>query len=1085
MSAQHHRGRLFRKYLIVLLMLVGGVLIASSLSELYFAYQETKNALVSVERQQALGAAERIGRFIIDIERQVRATTYAASDDPAAAPAGIRTQGYRETFAEALTEQRELDFVRLIRNNPAIAELRHLDFAGKEQIRVSRIALDAMGSGEDLSQSSGFLGARGGVTYFSPAYFPDDAEPYITIGVPSGDYVVEVTVAEVRLKPIWDVVSSITVGREGYAYVIDSRGHLVAHPDMSIVLQKPDLSSLAHVRAARQEQVTLADARTMVAAGLDGRQVLAAHAPIGPTGWSVVIEQPLAEAFAPLQYTILRSMFILALGLLASIIASVFLARSMVAPIRRLQDGAERIGAGDLSHRIDVGTDDELEGLADEFNRTAARLQDLYSGLEQRVAARTIELAAANAELRALNDVSRAITSTLDLDTVLRRVVSAAVDLTGADQGTIYDYEEDTRQFLPRVTHGMQEEDVALLRAAPLQLGEGAVGHAAATGKSVEIPDVLLDDTYERRLRELAERSGFRAILAVPLLIRDQRILGGLVVRRKVPGAFGAECVRLLEGFAAQSTLALQNARLFAEIESKSRELQAASEHKSQFLANMSHELRTPMNAIIGVSEMLLEDARDLKRDDEIEPLERVLRAAQHLLALINDILDLSKIEAGKMQLNLERFALLPLLEDVAATIGPIAGKNKNAVKLMRADDLGMLTTDPMRVRQALLNLASNAAKFTENGTITIAGRRRSVRGRDWVELEVRDTGIGMTPEQVSRLFQEFVQADASTTRKYGGTGLGLAISQRFCRMMGGDITVESELGRGSVFTIQLPELDEATAEVSCVPARERLQAQVHRERRTVLVIDDDPTVRHLMERHLARAGFHVVTAENGVTGLARAREIHPDAITLDIMMPELDGWTVLAAIKGDPALADIPVVLVTIVDERQRGYTLGATEYLVKPVDRERLATTLRNICGRVGGNLLVIEDDENARAMVRQGMEREGWQVTEAPDGRAGFEELRFGRPDAILLDLMMPEMDGFEFVAELRNRPEWHDIPVVVVTALDLTEEDHRRLNGEVERVIQKSGHSRDELLNEVSAVLERVMERDPASAEALSS
>ena len=916
MSQHQHSGRLFRKYLLVFLTLVGGALVASSLVELYFSYQETKRALVRVEREQALAAAERIERFVGDIERQIRATTHAASDDPAAAPAGSRAQAYRQTFAEALAEQRELDFLRLLRNVPAIMQLQHLDFTGKEQIRVSRLALDARGSEEDLSQSPAFQGAKGGTTFFSAVFFRDESEPYMTIGVPSGEYVVEVTVAEVRLKPIWDVVSRITVGRDGYAYVVDSRGQLVAHPDISMVLQKRDLSTLAQVQLARhKEQPTPDEARAMVATGVAGGQVLAAYAAIGSLGWSVLIEQPLAEAFAPLQATIIRSMVILAFGLLASLLGSILLARSMVAPIRRLQEGSERIGAGDLAHRIEIRTGDELETLGEEFNRTAQRLQDSYQSLERKVAARTNDLSRSVAELQALGTVSQAVNSTLDLDAVLSTIVAHAVQISDADAGTIYEFEAATQVFEPRANYGMSKEMVEALRESRIGLGDTIVGTSALQREPIQIADVMQEDDF--RLRELLIGAGIRAVLAVPLL-REERVIGAISIRRRAAGAFASSIVTLLQTFAAQSVLAIENARLFREIQAKSRELEASSQHKSQFLANMSHELRTPMNAIIGVGEMLLEDARDLKREDEVEPLERILRAAQHLLALINDILDLSKIEAGKMEVNIESFDIAPLVEDVAGTIRPMAEKNGNRLVVDCAAGVGLVLADQTRVRQALLNLASNAAKFTENGTVTIVGARGSRDGRDWISLRVADTGIGMTSDQTTRLFQDFVQADASTTRKYGGTGLGLAISRRFCRMMGGDITLESELGRGSTFTITLPA---GSAVREREPAATSSLAGTVRGQTAVLVIDDDQTVRELMERYLVREGFAVVTADNGIAGLARARELHPAAITLDVMMPDIDGWTVLAALKGDPTLADIPVVLVTIVDEKQRGY--------------------------------------------------------------------------------------------------------------------------------------------------------------------
>jgi CheY-like chemotaxis protein len=480
------------------------------------------------------------------------------------------------------------------------------------------------------------------------------------------------------------------------------------------------------------------------------------------------------------------------------------------------------------------------------------------------------------------------------------------------------------------------------------------------------------------------------------------------------------------------------------------------------------------------VTEMLLEDARDLKRDDEVEPLERVIRAGRHLLALINDILDLSKIEAGKMELHLESFPLAPLIEDVAKTIVPLAEKNGNRLTMSGLADIGPMVADQTRVRQALLNLASNASKFTERGTVIIDARRMLEAGREWIAIAVTDTGIGMTPEQVGRLFQEFMQADASTTRKYGGTGLGLAISRRFCQMMGGDITAESEVGRGSTFTIRLP------AEVlgaQPLPAAGNVPTQRHASVTTVdpivLIVDDEPTVLDLTERFLVREGFSVIKAAGGREGLRLARELHPAAITLDVMMPDLDGWTVLAAIKGDPTLADIPVILMTIVDEKNRGYSLGATDYMLKPVDRERLTGVLRDIVGLTGRRVLVIDDDEFLRGGLLNVLGREGWVVSGAGNGRVALEQMGETHPDVIVLDLMMPEMDGFEFLDHLRHRAEWREIPVLVITAKELTEEDHRRLNGGVERILQKDAPTRDEMLREVSRTLARCITRERAA------
>ena len=1051
------RGRLFRKYVAVIVAVVGGLLLVSGAVDLLLTYREARLTVVRLQRAQAAAAADRIEGFVKEIERQVRATIDLPLEDVAAA-----------------REQREIDFLRLLRNTPAISELVHIDPLRKEHLKISRFELDERGPARDLAHDPRLTETRNGRTYFGPVSFRNESEPYMTIAVAGADEAAGVSAAEVNLKSIWDVVSQIRVGTTGHAYVVDRRGLLIAHPDISLVLQKRDLSALPQVRAGREP----IDAPTSSAAvdGLQGGQVLASHATITTLGWLVVAEQPLAEALAPVVASLFSSGALLTFGLVLAVVASVILARRMVAPISVLQEGAARIGAGDLGHRIEVKTGDELEALAEEFNRTATHLQESYATLEQKVEARTRELAEANTELtgaldrlQALGEIGQTVSSTLDLETVLLTIVDHAVTLSGSDGGAIYEYDEATETFTLRVSHRTPDELVAALKAEPLRSGEGSLGRAVAQREPVQMPDLLEAGAYANRLTRVQAEAGYRALLAVPLF-REERVLGGLVLRRLSPGAYDDAIVDLLKNFAAQSSLAIQNARLFEDIQEKSRELALASQHKSQFVANMSHELRTPLNAIIGVSEVLLEEARDASNDDHIDLLGRILGSGRHLLQLINEILDLSKIEAGRMEFNSETFAIGLLLDEVATTVRPMAEKNRNELVVDCPPDVGSMWADPTRVRQALLNLTSNAAKFTEDGRIVVAVRRERDADRDWIVMRVSDTGIGMTQEQVGRLFQEFTQADASTTRRYGGTGLGLAISRRFCRMMGGDITVASTPGEGSVFTIRLP----ADAEVHAEPARAAIApAIVHDADRdadqTVLVVDDDATVRELMERFLTREGFTVLTATGGLDGLAKAREHGPSAITLDIAMPDVDGWTVLAALKGDPTTADIPVVLVTIIDERQRGYALGATEYLVKPVDRDRLVAVLRGVRRAAGGVVLIVDDDALTRAILREALGRAGWTVVEADNGRTALERVAERRPDAIVLDLVMPHMDGFEFVGELRASDGDQEIPVVVLTAMDLSADDRRRLAGAVEQIIQKRGSEREALLEEVAAAL----------------
>jgi PAS domain S-box-containing protein len=491
---------------------------------------------------------------------------------------------------------------------------------------------------------------------------------------------------------------------------------------------------------------------------------------------------------------------------------------------------------------------------------------------------------------------------------------------------------------------------------------------------------------------------------------------------------------------------------------------EAANTAKSQFLANMSHELRTPLNAIIGYSEMLEEEAAERGHADYVPDLQKIRAAGRHLLALINDVLDLSKIEAGKMELHLDTFELRPALEAVASTVSPLIEKNGNSLRLDLADDLGTIRADMTRVRQVLFNLLSNASKFTERGTITLRAIREPSAAGEVVCFTVQDTGIGMTPEQLGRLFQAFSQAETSTASKYGGTGLGLAISKMFCEMMGGQIGVASTPGVGTTFTVRLPR--EVRDSREAVPAAVAPGAAASGAAGTVLVIDDDPEVRQLLARMLGKEGFRVIEATGGEEGIALARAERPDVITLDVLMPGLDGWGVLAALKNDPELASIPVVMLTIMDERNLGFSLGATEYLTKPIERAQLSAVLARYRRTSGAGVLVVEDDAATRTVLRRALEKEGWTVTEAENGRVGLERVAASPPALILLDLMMPEMDGFEFLDGLRSgRTAGAPPPVVVITAKELTDADRQRLNGGVRGVVQKGSQDIDELLEDV--------------------
>jgi PAS domain S-box-containing protein len=769
-------------------------------------------------------------------------------------------------------------------------------------------------------------------------------------------------------------------------------------------------------------------------------------------------------------------------------------------------------------------------------------------------------------EQEALRATMADLSAQLELSTLLQAVLKRAVTLLHVSHGELAIYDAAAQELEIVANHNVGKRDTTGTRMA---VGEGAMGHVARTREP------LIIDNYREWVGHSPQYAqvDFHGVMVAPLLIGGQLVGAIAFMDRDPTRRFGADDLRLLNLFAPQAAIAIENARLFtaaqeqkqyfAELVSNSpvaivtldvhhnvvscnpafekmygylesevvgrnldglittestrseavanteealasrpvkkisqrrrkdgtlvdvevlgvpvvvggrrvglmalyhditellrarSDAEAANSAKSQFLASMSHELRTPLNAILGYSEMLQEDAADRGESASVPDLQKIHSAGKHLLALINDVLDLSKIEAGKMQLYLETFEVAPLVEQVASTVRPLVEKNANRLAVRCAVDLGTMHSDATRIRQVLLNLLSNASKFTDHGLIALDVERA---GHE-VMFRVRDTGIGMTAEQLGRLFETFSQAEASTAAKYGGTGLGLAISRRFCQLMGGDVDVASEVGTGSTFTVRLP----ADGPVEATPLADAAQpGRAGGAAGTVLVIDDDASARDLVTRFLEKQGLDVIGAADGAAGLQAARARRPHVITLDVVMPGLDGWAVLTALKGDPVTAEIPVVMLSVVDEKNLAFALGASDYLTKPIDRDRLTMVLRKY-ERAGAprRVLVVEDDGLTRAALRRVMENEGWEVVEAEHGRMALERSADRVPDLVLLDLMMPEMNGFEFLEALRARESWRAVPVVVITAKELTDEDRRRLNGGVERVVAKGGRGLEAL------------------------
>jgi len=744
------------------------------------------------------------------------------------------------------------------------------------------------------------------------------------------------------------------------------------------------------------------------------------------------------------------------------------LTRSITKPVRLLIGGTRNIMSGKFE-TIDLKRSDELGELANDFNKMSIILRDNY---------------------HRLNAYSELVTS-LNTSTVEETVEQSSLELichhVGASVGALYLFNEKNRSRLELVAgYGLQNQGAQVKSYA---LGEGIPGQCAREKKMLEVNDLpgTADFAIDTGLVTVAPRY----VIAVPIAFQEE-VLGTIVLGSMSP--FDELKKDILTNSAPQIGIAVTNVRnveatqkLSQEIAKKNEELNAknielekAYKVKSDFLSSMSHELRTPLNSIIGFTSILLSPQGDPLSDDQKKALEKVLRNGKHLLQLINDILDFSKIESGRMPINIETEEVESVVAGAITTVESLV-RSKN-LQLMQSisRDLPKLRTDVLKVKQILVNLLSNAAKFTDHGMISI----RVAPSNGMIKFEVEDTGIGIEEKNLELVFQEFQQIDSSSTRKYQGTGLGLPISRRLARMLGGDLLVKSQYGKGSVFTLLLPpEFPEElkTKFVVSVPPVSPPHVPVRIEKKKeetpvpdraqILCIDDDPDVLEILRNYLIPEGYSVVTAMSGDEGIEMAAKLKPNLITLDIMMPKKDGWQVLRELKRSQETKDIPVLIHSMIDNKPLAISLGAHDVLPKPVDAQQLLSVVRKVSRSAKEFVLVVDDSEDFCETVMRMLQGDGITARCAYNGREALEIIRKDSPALILLDLLMPVMDGFQFIRELQENERWKNIPVVILSAKEITPEEQEELNKRIVEFMHKRDFSREALSKTVNRILGR--------------
>ncbi|MEW6996588.1 response regulator [Colwelliaceae bacterium BS250] len=928
------------------------------------------------------------------------------------------------------------------------------------------------------------------VVDFKP-YLPSYNEPASFIASPiyDGDDKVGVLIFQMPVNQINEIMTNhnqwdtVGLGDTGESYLVGDDLTMRSQPRLLIEDKENYLSALEKNGVESTVRNTIRNFNSaighhkmdnqFVRAALDGnigkktfkdyrsQTVFSAYKPLNLNGlnWVIFSEKDESEAYASF-LELRRQIFVFSLLLVAfAIIVSYYVANSLTKPLLKLGKSANNLAKGNLDDPIERCNNDEIGDLSNHFenmrlslNKTFIELEQRKEDLEERVKERTQAL---NSTLSVQEQQNKKLeVQNIELEQIQRKIANS-------------------EQRVSTIIQSSPDGIVTIDKVGTLQTfnfsAENIFGYTAKDilGKNIKIlmpKDVALEHDYylEKyipnsesnlvgQLREVIAQKHNGELFPIELAVEEVFIDNEIVF------------IGIIRDITARK-------KLEKEVQLAKEKAEQANQAKSGFLANMSHELRTPMNAIIGYSEMLVEDAEDDGLDAMVDDLNKIRSAGKHLLSLINDVLDISKIEAGKMDLFLEDFSLSDVIKDVSSAAQTLIEQNNNNLTIELDDKLDVLHADVTKIKQILFNLISNASKFTHDGDITINTTYLNKNGVDMASISVSDTGIGIAKDKIDKVFKEFSQADESTTRNYGGTGLGLALVKHFCQLMGGTVSLESIVGKGSIFTCELP-INVIPQEESVNVILEEVKANIKEVEqpgagvKTILAIDDDPHARELLCRNLANEGYNVITAENGIDGVRKAKELKPSLITLDIMMPEMNGWEVLEELKSTPETKNIPVVMVSIIGDKAMGTSCGAVDHISKPVNRSLLKEIVSKYALR--GNALVVEDDTHAREIAVKSLTSIGWKTGEAENGQIALDEFNRNPYDLILLDIMMPVMDGFEFLQKLRTTKAGSKVPVIVLTAKDLTVEEKEMLQGNVKHVFSKDEVSIDELVKQINS------------------